>query len=732
MKVFLAACFAIISSSVFPQLKPYSYYVNSGLTDQKFYALSKDQYGRLLLATNKGVFSYNGFKSKAVDLSGLKSNEFTHLVEVGQVVYGLNKAKQLVEFSLGKTRVVNLPSSAEEIKWIKIVQEKLIVCTKTEVFKCTASPFQIETRFQVPFLDGGKNQILDFADYANESYVLLSSNELVSLKGKSAWTIPGKDMKYLVSGLDGLIAIPAYINKQNTFRFKNARFTNLNRLSQVVSKRIERVIQYNSKLFFCSEGSLLVYDLAVRKVTMHILGYAVQDVLQEDNGTIWVATLRKGLVCIPNGDYAVSTTNEFTSLGSISGVKSFVGIKNTGELIQFSQTGKEQGIVAGTTKIDAQHLIQMNPEQLLSGPYLIQNSGKWSGTVLIEHLKSIHPVSGGFLVGGSFGLRKYEVEKISEIGGRKAKFKTIIDDPITSIAQISDDEFLIANAEGLLQLHLSTNKINPVRYYNQKIDVVQIVEFQGKVLVLTASNEVLVYSGKQFTNERDLKEVNPDIKIQRLKTDGNYIYLLSDNTIYRYKGIGGEIERLEQLSTMNGLYLRDFVAIDSVVFVATQYGLFKFIWRKQIHAMPSFIVGKPYGNFPVDSSEQDICFTYKNSWIKIPFEVVELGESHPFVLQYRLIRNGDYADSSWINSSIQLSELSFEHLEGGKYRLELRLKDPYSLTYSKVSRRYFKVEYHWLEYKWIWFVFGVFSTLLISAYIRNRELKKRINKDVKA
>lgn len=728
MKLILAACIALFTFSGFGQLRPYSYLVNTGLTDQKFYALSKDNFGRLLLATSKGVYSYNGFKSKPVDVSGLKSTEFTHLLEVGSKVFGLNKAKQLVEFSDGKSRVLELPMGTDEIKWIKVSNKKLIVCTKKAVLRCSTASFQVEVTFEVPFLDGGKNQILDYAEFNNESYALLSSNELVAIKGKSAWTIPEGHISFLVSHSAGLTLIPSYLNKHNAYRFNNARFTNLKRLSTSVSKKVERVIQYNSKLFFCSESSLLVYDLAQQKVSMHIPGYVAQDVLQEENGTIWVATLRKGLVCIPNGDYAVSTTHEFYSLSGLPGVKGFVGLNNEGQLMSFNSSGKELAEVKGLGQQEIQHIIPIGSNGLGAGTSIINFTGTWKTTNFGEHIKAIATTSTGSLVGGTFGLRLYTSDNLEEIARGKLKFTSLLKDPIKGVVALNDDEYLVQTTSDLIIYNRLNGKKTLVNYYNQKLDVIQLVAYQNKALILTASSELLLFQGGKVSHERDLKEVNPDIKIQRIKVEGDYVYLLSDNTIYRYKGIKGEIERLDQLSTMNGLFLRDFVVQGQTVFVATQYGIFKFNWNKELRVMPSFIIGNAYGNYPADSTEANTTFTYKNSWVKFPFEVVELGESHPFVLQYRLIRNEDYSDSSWINSSIQLSELSFEHLEGGRYHLELRLKDPYSSTFSSIHKRTFEVEYHWLEYKGIWFVFGVLSTLLISAYIRNRELKKRANK----
>ena len=171
--------------------------------------------------------------------------------------------------------------------------------------------------------------------------------------------------------------------------------------------------------------------------------------------------------------------------------------------------------------------------------------------------------------------------------------------------------------------------------------------------------------------------------------------------------------------------MHDFLIQGNSVLVATQFGIYEFTWKKPVREIPVFTVNTPEGNYLLKDKQPKIVFDYSNSWVKIPFEVVELGESHPFVLQYRLIRNENYSDSSWTNSSVLLNELSFEHLEGGRYRLEMRLKDPYSQTYSDVKVQTFEVKYFWLDYKWIWFVFGVFSTLVISAYIRNRELKFR-------
>lgn len=728
MKYLILLLGCIVMMRVSAQVKPYSYTVNIGLSDHKLYSLSKDRFGRLILATNRGVYSYNGFKSGLLNTTNLKSSEFTEIIEVGNACFGLNKAGQLVQIGIDKLEVIG-NEIREEIEWIKRADSQLVVCTGKELLFCQSEPFKVQDRISVPFLEGGKKQIWDYVFFKGEHYALLSSGELIAVKEKTSRIVPEKNAHFLAVSEDGIWLIPEYSGKQNTYLFSGLRFTNRHRILNAVTRKTDRLIQYNDRIYLCSDGSLACYGLKEQKVFFQLTGYHVQDVLQEANGTVWVATLRKGLLCMPSGSYTLVSSTEFTALDKWKDAPGLVGLDVKGNLVQITEKGAVMRTVhTFNAGLDYTGLNSVSDQVISAGAYLFT----WNKTVrdypVGDPVKGLFSLEGNqMLVAGNFGLRLYASGELSVLSDKKAKYTSLSEDPVRSIVQLTPETYLLQLPGGVKRFNLKDRTFRDLNYYGEAISALQMVSYEQKAVIITTANELLVYDGNKIIQKRDLKEVNADIKIQKVKQDGAYLYFLSENNLYRLNGIHGTLERLEQLARMNGLYLRDFVIKGNKVYMATQFGVYQFEWLKLDRDFPTFIVGEPSGNFELPSRQHKHIFQYSNTWVRLPFEVVELGESHPFALQYRLIRNGEMKDTTWIRSSLNLNALTFEHLEGGDYCIELRLKDPYSSAHSKSMKRYFSVEYHWTEYKFIWFVAGLFFAFAISAYIRKKELKKRLS-----
>ncbi|MNU71097.1 hypothetical protein D3C71_605210 [compost metagenome] len=129
------------------------------------------------------------------------------------------------------------------------------------------------------------------------------------------------------------------------------------------------------------------------------------------------------------------------------------------------------------------------------------------------------------------------------------------------------------------------------------------------------------------------------------------------------------------------------------------------------------------GNYRKDSSAT---FESDNTEVTIPYELVELMGNHPYQLQYRLIRNGDKDQIHWSNTSLGLTKLTFEHLSSGTYNLELRLFDPGTGRFSKLSTTNFKIKASWYEDTLVWFIAGILVGFFGLLYLKRRKRLKKL------
>ena len=78
----LVPIFLLFTSLIFAQTKSYYYPVETSLKDHHLTAIEQDAFGRLILGTDKGVFSFNGFQSKQINSSKLYSKDIIQLLRL--------------------------------------------------------------------------------------------------------------------------------------------------------------------------------------------------------------------------------------------------------------------------------------------------------------------------------------------------------------------------------------------------------------------------------------------------------------------------------------------------------------------------------------------------------------------------------------------------------------------------------------------------------------------------
>lgn len=709
----LVPVFLLFTSFLFAQTKSYYYPVATSLGDHHIMAIEEDAFGRLIVGTDKGVFSFNGFQSKQIASSKLYSQDIVQLLKLKNKLVGLTKTGQLFEIKGEKVLPVPLPQVKSQILKLENTKEgNLRVLCPDAVYSFKPNPFTFISKTEIPFFEKGKSELIDYVENDKGRFALLSSNELIDVNEQTARTLPGMTGRWLVNQDNKVIIFPVKPNSTISLQYINKRFKNLNKLIGAFNHSIQKVVHIDEKVYLLSETGMIVLKVGDMRVKSIIVGLHVTAVFKDKNSNIWLGTKSKGLYCIPAGSYKLVNSTEFNFLDLYK--DEIVARSNSGEMMVLNKFGRKVRNV-----VQKEGITQKNwkPGGEFFVPLILGD----------EFVKELIPLQNeDFLIVSSKGLFTIQAKTEKELREKLVKGKerqVILESPVKLFQQSDTNEVLFSNLEGLFTLDLNTLEYRSIRYFNEIIDPSEILFHKNCWYVLSSANKIFTIKNGKVAHEVNFRENGSNLLVSKLKIFNDQFYILSDKTLYRTKKLTGNLERLEELSRMNDLFLRDFVVLDDKVYVATQFGLFAFKWEKMKTDFPSFILGKPSGDHQEENGNK---FEAANTEVTIPYELVELMGNHPYELQYRLIRNGENDQVHWSNTSLGLTKLTFEHLSSGSYSLELRLFDPGTGRYSDPESTRFKIRASWYEDTLIWFIAGILVGFFGLLYLKRRKRLKKL------
>lgn len=708
----LIPVFLLFTSFLFAQTKSYYYPVETSLTDHHITAIEQDAFGRLILGTDKGVFTFNGFQSKQIPSAKLYSKDIVQLLKLKGKILGLNKSGQVFEYHEDGLQLVALPDVKSAIIYLDATKDNnLRVLCSNAVYEFKLDKFKLITKIEIPFYEKGKSELIDYTETEKGRFALLSGNELVDIDEQAARTLPGMTGRWLVGDKNDLLIFPARPNSNIALKYANKRFKNLDKLIGAFNHSIQKVVRIHEKVYLLSETGMIVVKAGDMRVKSIIVGLHVTSVFEDKHRNVWLGTKSKGVYCMPAGTYKLVNSMEFNFLEVYN--DEILARNNAGEMMFLSQSGRK---IRRTLQKEDQLRQDRKERSGIQMPLILAD----------EFVQEILPLqNGSYLIVSSKGLFSIEAKSTKELRDKLVKGigrNAVLESPVKLFGESDTSEVLFSNSEGLFTLDLNTLKYRSISYFNETIDPSQILFHKGKWYVLSSTNKIFTIENGKVEHEVNFRENGNNMLVSKFKIYDGKFYILSDKTLYKTSSLNGNLERLEELSALNDLFLRDFVVFKDQIFVATQFGLFEFKWEKVKTVFPSFILGAPAG----DHQQRKGVFDSDNTEVNIPYELVELMGNHPYQLQYRLVRNNEREQTHWSNASLLLTKLTFEHLSAGSYSLELRLFDPGTGRYSEPEITTFKVKASWYEETVVWFIAGILVGFFGLLYLKRRKRLKKL------
>lgn len=707
---------AIVS---YAQETPFHYYSNVGKYNESIKCVAQDKNGRLLLGTQNGLIIYTGYASRKAYISGAVNKEIVSIFVEKNAIYALNAhgvPLKLFNDSL-KSYLSVKPKS--EVKYLEVKDDVIYFYTKREILKYNEKTKKFISSETYLFAEEPSTSAQYFGRNDLEPYHITSSNELILVKDQEARNIPSNN--YTISfgiGIENQIVLAANRTVKGTLvAFSNGQFKRLNYPAKIGNVHVNGVKQIRGRLMIFTDNGCIYFNKGLRKpglVWFH--GVACNDGVVDKNGNLWISTKSKGLILIPRGKHK-KLIEEPISFVQLNNGTLYLG-NNSASIIQLDKAGNVKQRISNEALTDNISYLCYDSK---FNAYFVQ-----SGLLLQDKFVSLgmrvhgqfRKKDGTLYLATSKGLLRYEAGTVQQFvkGIKKPNYGTLLLNEECFLLQSnpSGDNFLCATENGLFMEN--NGELKEINRNGKSIHVVGATWFKDSWYVITSNNSLYQISNGKVLNVRSLNATGV-VNATKILGSGAHLYLLTESGLYRTKGIDVAFESFRDVMGFDGLYIRDFSADNDEIYLATQAGLFTYLWKDVEPQMAQFILGDPFNKNKKETSK----LRFTSGSLSLPVECIDLSGNHNYHLQYRLINDG--VPGAWVEVMPELQSLALSNLATGKYQLEVRMIDPVSGLSTKIEKRKFEVPQEWWQLKLLWIGVGV--ALVLSVQWMMKQLRKK-------
>lgn len=716
------------------QTSPYHYSVRAGVPAQLVYGISQDANGRLIIATDEGLFRYNGFHTKHFTAKGISSREITQMVRYGESFLLSNRSGQLLKLEKDKLKAVSLNGFTGDIRQLLVRGKELIITGSRYIHRFSLPELELKEQLEIPFIESTSTNAIHVLPYGNSFLALLNTGELINVKENEARTVPGVRGAQLSLYHQQVVILPAFLTAEPIITFSNSVFHNKGIVPRKGNLHVNQTRVIGKRLYVLTDNGIIVFNGGIGGKTQHwFSGTPVTDLFKDRAGNLWVATKGKGLLLVPADKHEIIYEGSLLSL--IPGPKgSFFGGTLNGGIVQFSRSGKE--LKQFTNPINVQEAQFIYYDRV--GQLLFSNTGLFStqrGNALNQHNESLKGAA-RLTSGGVYLAKSNGVIFIPKTGPKtplfgltdSSKMELLRAEPARNLSLNEQrQEVAFCTVKGVF-LHQPGTPVREITLNGKSLDAQALCWFHEELIIATTENELLRVRDGKVVGKKALSFGSGEFIVRRMLSDESFVYLLTENGMHRFKDLGKKTETLRELSGTEGIVMRDFALANGKLYVLTQNGVLYLPWNETEKADYSMVV------YPVRGSknlEYEIIdgiphFPHGEKLIVVPFECVDLTGNHPFIVRYSLHYRRE--KGYWNALPADLEQLNLSYLSPGDYTIEFYLYDPVTGAKSDVQRQEFTVLYAWYNRPLLWWTV-LFIAILTVAYLWRRSLLKERRKE---
>lgn len=732
LQCFLYLCIALSSGLFSYAQHPYFYSINEnqGLPSNEVYELIQDDFGHIWIASDAGLFRYDGFSfkefkgknQKSASISTLKHNSKGEIFcrnFSGQIFTVRNDSLQLVyQYSkFGPTSNKYVISSKNEI-WIvqhnkiknldaqgNLLNEYKIPTTDSVFYLVDA--FMYHDKFYISSMDG---QVSIFNTESKTFVYNHQPSTSENLLFKNFFNY--RNQVYILSKGLNASAFKIYLADQH-----GSLLTHEIRSKSPMLKIQKFNENSRGELWISTSQGIVKYQPKVstwEDMPWMFRGENISSVYVDKEDITWATSLNEGIFVIPNLDVRsldfknnpYSATN-FTALHILNDQEFFIGTQ-TGQIFYYNKAQKylellnksdksamvRQFVSTGNATYVAHGNISKIENKKITYSSPIFNPRRF--TIIRDSIFFVSPETNGKIGLSELFKKEINIKKNPYAGGR-----FIYQDPL-------DQSLYFSLSDGLFKL--KNGKWEHVKIQGESIFPSHIVACKNFIILTTQSNGLIVLKNGIFFAK--INEFNSPINepIHLVHCSNEYFWAISQNYIYRIHLVDFALTKFNSLI---GIPPQDINAIESYqdkIYFATNRSI-KYMpedlaWNTSIK--PTIRIDSYQtldGKYPIS---KEIRLKHHSSKLEINYEAISLKNRSNYKVAYRMLG----LDSNWNYTNAGSYQILYPSIPSGSYTLQVKTVD-FNQTESRTIDTYILVDSPiWL--KW-WF--GVLSGSLVGLFI---------------
>ena len=723
--------FLLLTFRFSAQVTPYHYTIQAAVSSELIYCAAQDDYGRLLIGTDKGLYRYTGFKSTRITMAGNYSREISLITRYGNLIFAANKAGQLFRMEGDVLTAVELKDFSGDIRQIEVAGQSVILTGSKFITRYELPSFKFIDQTPIPFTEAPGTNANSVVKFKGTHYAVLNSGELVEIEDGSSRNIPSSTGKFIVIFNKQLVILPNYVANEPVNSYFNGGFKSWGTMLPKSTSRVMNARVIGNQLFVLTENGVFVYTNAMSKKPAHwFQGVSTTDIFSDHQGNIWICTKGKGMLFIPAGRHDIVFAGSLLSIEA-GPDNTFFGGNLDGSISRFDSRGRE--LKSYNTDLSNQEALFIYYDPFAK--MIFSNTGLFSifsGAALNavnEPIKgAARDSKGGVYLAKSSGVvyippskKKVPIYGLTDSTKftvlRKEPGRSVIIHPTLREAAITTVKGVFRKEEG--------GQLSEILYLDRPIDAQSIAWFRNDLVIATSSNEILVAHDGKIVKRIDLSANIGELVVLKMIATADFVYILTEKGMYRFADFDKKIESLKELLGFDGLVMRDFTIMDNYLYIATQRGVLRFVWKQEQKVDFTLVVNELYGTKykKIKKRRERTIFPADEQMIIVPFECVDLSGNQHFVIQYA-IRSGS-EKRVWNSLPASAGQLNLSHLSPGDYSIEFRLVDPVSQVTSPIQEKKFRLLGRWYNRPVLWWFSGVLLAFGIGATWRWTLIRQR-------
>ena len=731
----------LLISSASAQEPSYSIIGENELAGLDIYTLAQDKNNFIWLGTGNGLYRYDGYKFKKYNHDDLKAKSifgFTH-DNFGEL-YCINLSGQVLKIQNDSIKIIYQIPDSLLVSFYEIGfdnENNLVVASNR--------PFKVDKNKKIQFFfePSNKSFMASYKKSKNDlffSYQEKGDYNIINLKNGTSPTKVSFDNKaasprYIIQNKNGY----TIFKERDDFNFydfigENTIKQNF-KLDQQISNQLSSVsyISSDSTLWQTTrKGGCVVLNKNTEKPFHKKLlfdQYFISSYIEDVEGNMWLATLGKGLLFIPNTNlYSYRNLQELEK-------EAFTKIISNEETIWVStQSGK---------------IIEFKGNQ----PTVIFNQKNIKISLLKFDKKQQNVIFNGALATHLYNLTKKELKTIDRLGA--IKDLTFINDSLlvfstntgitfynTFLNQLVLTDYKLMDNIGrtsgvcfeknqtnlwvrtLKGLMIFSKKEDPIVYDN--IYATDIINEGNSIWVATKDNGIYEFKNNKIVQHITTKTGLISDIIYKLKIVNNELFIAHE------KGL--QVFNLKTKETINydktdGLFVNritDFTVKENMIWLITNKGI-QFFNRKDIRKnllAPNIILNQVLVNKNSCSTitSKTHKFNFDENNIEISF--ISTSFRHQGLLRYAFKINE--IDNKWQYRNFNDNKVSFTALKPGKYTFNVKSINENNIESKPITYQFIIHPPFWATW-WFYSILGLLfitSTIFVYRYQLKKQQKK--------